>query len=153
MKTPEHGPVYGVLLLDTLPLNGGMSQKMPSRDDLNDVRQISERTAAAFEVLTSHYRNAMAKVALLEQEAKLTNPRDSKFDRLFEMCRPEQQTWDLSPNDVQAIKSALVTLNTQQALLSKVAAFANKMSSSGAADRARAGNDVLELLAQSGFME
>jgi hypothetical protein len=73
MKSPEHGPVYGVLLLDTLPLNGGMFQKMPDRDDLNDVRQLSERTAAGFEVLTSHYRNAMAKIAVLELEAKQRN--------------------------------------------------------------------------------
>ena len=50
------GPIYGVKLIDTLPLdNGSMLQQMPSRQDLDDVRQISERTVAGYEVLLGHW--------------------------------------------------------------------------------------------------
>ena len=52
----DYGPVYGVELIATLPLDGGMRQAMPSRRDLQQVREISERTAAGYEVLLEHYR-------------------------------------------------------------------------------------------------
>ncbi len=40
MRSNELGPVYGVPLIDTLPLgSGGMKQQMPSRDDLEFVRK------------------------------------------------------------------------------------------------------------------
>lgn len=51
------GPIYGVKLLEALPLGkSGMNQAMASREDLKRVKQVSERTAAAYEVLTEHYR-------------------------------------------------------------------------------------------------
>lgn len=57
MSEPEKGPCYGVDLIDTLPLgNGTMTQAMPSRADLDKVREISERTVAGYEVLLDHYR-------------------------------------------------------------------------------------------------
>lgn len=104
MSKHETGPIYGVKLIDTLPLGtGGMSQQMPSRNDLEDVRQMSQRTAAGYEVLLSHYQQSLIRILSLED------------------------------------------------ILSRVAGFANKISRSGMADRARAGNDMLELLAQLEF--
>jgi len=55
----DYGPVYGVELIATLPLDGGMRQAMPSRRDLQQVREISERTAAGYEVLLEHYFRAL----------------------------------------------------------------------------------------------
>lgn len=95
--TTELGPTYSVPLIDSLPLGwGGMTQKLPSRQDLEDVRTMSQRTAAGYEVLMKHYRK-------------------------------------------------------NQNTLEKVFGFANKMSRSGSAGRAKAGNDMLELLAQMEF--
>lgn len=55
--TEQKGPIYGVELIDTLPLDGGeMLQAMPSRVDLERVREVSERTVAGYEVLLEHYR-------------------------------------------------------------------------------------------------
>lgn len=48
----EVGPVYGVKLIDSLPL-GGMFQKMPDRQELQQVRKKHERVVAAYEVLLS----------------------------------------------------------------------------------------------------
>lgn len=51
------GPVYGVRLIDDLPIGtGSMRQACPSRADLESVREVNERTAAAYEVLLDHYR-------------------------------------------------------------------------------------------------
>lgn len=60
----ECGPIYGVELLLTLPLDGGsMRQALPSRADLDDIRRMrisgSDRIVAGFEVLTEHYRRAI----------------------------------------------------------------------------------------------
>lgn len=63
---PKKGPVYGVPLLDTLPLCGGMLQQMPSVAELADVRQTHERVVAAYEVLTNAYREEQNKVAVLK---------------------------------------------------------------------------------------
>ena len=49
------GPIYGVELLDSLPLDGGMRQALPGADDLVRVRNVSERTVAGYEVLLEHY--------------------------------------------------------------------------------------------------
>jgi hypothetical protein len=75
VKTPEslalqkQGPVYGVELIDTLPLgNGGMSQQMPTRDDLKNVRRVDggERVAAGYEVLLAHYRNTLERLKAIQ---------------------------------------------------------------------------------------
>lgn len=62
---PEHGPIYGIELLDTLPLDGGsMQQALPSRKDLDAIRKAkligSDRVVAGYEVLLEHYRRAKA---------------------------------------------------------------------------------------------
>jgi len=51
VKTGQHGPIYGVELIDTLPLAGTMRQAMPSAADLCKVKKVSERTVAGYEVL------------------------------------------------------------------------------------------------------
>lgn len=57
MSKKETGPVYGVPLIDTLPLGtGAMLQQMPSRADLEQVRIRNERVAAGYEVLLAHFR-------------------------------------------------------------------------------------------------
>lgn len=59
----EKGPTYNVPLLDTLPLGfGGMIHQLPSSQDLEDVRTISQRTAAGYEVLLKHYHEAQARL-------------------------------------------------------------------------------------------
>lgn len=66
----EIGPVYGVRLISSMKLPGDsceMLQAMPSRNDLEEVRVVSERTAAGYEVLLQHYRNQLDKMRRLEQ--------------------------------------------------------------------------------------
>lgn len=60
----ETGPIYGVPLIDCLPMDmdNGMKQAMPSREDLVRVRSVSDRTVAGYEVLLSHYRRAMEEI-------------------------------------------------------------------------------------------
>jgi len=56
----ERGPIYGVKLIDTLPISGGMSQAMPGREELEKCGKRFIRVAAAYEVLLSHYSSAVA---------------------------------------------------------------------------------------------
>lgn len=60
--TTETGPIYGVPLIDKLPLDSlplgeaGWQQAMPSRDDLEDcILKDCDRVAAGYEVLLAHY--------------------------------------------------------------------------------------------------
>ena len=62
----HYGPCYGVRLIDSLPV-GGMIQAMPSRDDLITARRVSERTVAGYEVLLSHYHEAIKAIELAKQ--------------------------------------------------------------------------------------
>jgi hypothetical protein len=65
----EKGPIYGVELIDSLPLGtGSMKQAMPSRDDLKAVLKVSERTVAGYEILLDHYRFAVAAVEGLKKQ-------------------------------------------------------------------------------------
>ena len=69
MKAREVGPIYGVELLVSLPLDGGMTQALPSRKDLDDVRRTkingNDRVVAGYEVLLEHYRRELAENARL----------------------------------------------------------------------------------------
>ena len=60
------GPIYGVELIDTLPLDpdrpDGMLQAMASFEDLDAVRTRNERVSAAYEVLLVHYKMLKAAV-------------------------------------------------------------------------------------------
>ena len=68
MMKPEVGPIYGVPLLDSLQLDGSsMRQALPSAADLRKVRQISERTAAGYEVVLEHYKRLQATVDKLPE--------------------------------------------------------------------------------------
>jgi len=58
----EKGPIYGVELIDDLPLNGGMRQAMPSRRELEQVAEDNERVVAGYEVLLAHYSRLRAEV-------------------------------------------------------------------------------------------
>jgi hypothetical protein len=62
------GPIYGVELLDALPLDGGMMQAMPNWRDLEQTREHNDRVAAGFEVLTEHYRRQAAEIERLRDE-------------------------------------------------------------------------------------
>lgn len=63
----DSGPVYGVRLIDTMPLgSGGMLQQMPDRQELEEVKKRSHRTVAAYEVLLSHYRQSTEEVERLK---------------------------------------------------------------------------------------
>ena len=65
----EIGPVYGVQLIESLPLGrGGMTQVMPTRRDLLRVQPVSERTVAGYEVLLSHYQQKCIECERLRQQ-------------------------------------------------------------------------------------
>lgn len=65
--TTKKGPVYSVdLTIDTLPIGGGMTQQLPSASDLARVKEVSERTAAGYEVLMAHYIDLRASLASAE---------------------------------------------------------------------------------------
>lgn len=110
----ETGPIYNVPLIDTLPLGyGGMWQQLPSRQDLEDVRTMSQRTVAGYEVLMKHYHEAKAKLDELEAipEPPRSSPElENALRRLKAMTAKDQQTWDLSHNDTDAIRLVLFTL-------------------------------------------
>jgi hypothetical protein len=64
----QKGPVYGVQLIDTLPLGtGGVLQQMPDREELVQVQKRSNRTVAAYEVLLAHYQGQVVEVARLKE--------------------------------------------------------------------------------------
>lgn len=61
------GPVYGIELIESLPLGkGSMQQAMPSRSDLEQVRRVNERVVAGYEVLLAHYREKCEEVIRLK---------------------------------------------------------------------------------------
>jgi hypothetical protein len=100
----DKGPVYGVQLIDTLPLGqGGMLQQLPCRSDLEKVCKVSYRTAAGYEVLLSHYLE-------LFKRTIVTIELQNAISRLRAMTADGQQSWDLSHNDVAALKLILETL-------------------------------------------
>lgn len=75
-QAKETGPIYGVDLIDTLPLNGGIKQQMPSRADLEEIQQINDRVVAGYEVAIAHLaalqqRNDELTEAIEEMERKL----------------------------------------------------------------------------------
>ncbi len=62
----ENGPLYGVPLIDTLPLTDdkdGMRQAMPNASDLKRVARVCPRVAGGYEVLLAHYQNMGTKLA------------------------------------------------------------------------------------------
>lgn len=66
----EKGPIYGVPLIDDLPLGAGsMKQAMPSRGDLEAVAEINQRTVAGYEVLLDHYQDLRARFSVLHEMA------------------------------------------------------------------------------------
>lgn len=70
----EVGPVYGVKLIDALPIadGGGMLQAMPSAQDLKKVMaRVGPRTVAGYEVLLSRYRAKCEEVERLKAELRL----------------------------------------------------------------------------------
>jgi hypothetical protein len=70
----EKGPIYGIELLKSLPLDGGtMKQALPNRHDLVQTRSYHDRVSAGFEVLTEHYRRAMAENERLRVENTALN--------------------------------------------------------------------------------
>lgn len=63
----ERGPLYGVNLIKSLPLPGGMTQAMPSRRDLEQVAKINQRVSAGYEVAIAHLAmHAASNAELLE---------------------------------------------------------------------------------------
>lgn len=87
MGAMAEGPCYGVELLDKLPLGGGgMKQALPTRSDLERVREISERTAAGYEVLLDHYYDRRDEVDSLK--AQVAHLADG-FDELAEVWGDE----------------------------------------------------------------
>lgn len=70
----ERGPIYSVELIDTLPMNprypDSMLQQMPSRGDLDAIREDHTRVAAGYEVLLQHYRESQARLAAIREQVQ-----------------------------------------------------------------------------------
>ena len=83
----EAGPIYGVELLKSLPLDGGMRQALPNRRDLERTRADNDRVAAGFEVLTEHYRRAMTEIERLQSALLAAEERAASAVREMLMYR------------------------------------------------------------------
>ena len=66
----ELGPIYGVELIGSLPLNckqtSGMNQAMPSKSDLHRAHVLNGRLVAGYEVLLNHWREQGKEIERLE---------------------------------------------------------------------------------------
>lgn len=68
----DHGPLYRVQLIDSLPLgDGGFSQAMPSSEDLRQVQQLNQRVVAGYEVLLKHFQVYHAVIEYLDNPSVL----------------------------------------------------------------------------------
>ena len=69
-KANERGPIYGVELIESLPLKygepTGLRQAMPSRSDLRSVRDYRARIVGGYEVLLNHWREQAKEIAVLQ---------------------------------------------------------------------------------------
>ena len=66
MDKTEVGPIYGVPLIDSLPIGGGIMQAMPTTNDLKRVMKVCVRAVAGYEVLLGHYREALNEIERLK---------------------------------------------------------------------------------------
>lgn len=70
--TTETGPIYGVPLIDTLPLGNTGRQQMPSRHNLEVCKLLGfsavSRVAEGYEVLLAHYHRVCEERDLLKAE-------------------------------------------------------------------------------------
>lgn len=122
----ELGPIYGVKLPTTLPIGiggtGSMLQNMASRQDLEDVKEMSYRVVAAYEILSRHYWRLTEELEIAKairdtppewvpRFKSISTELETAMSRLNAMVDPDQQTWDLSHNDIEAIQLVLHTLS------------------------------------------
>ena len=80
----EKGPIYGVELIDVLPLgSGSMKQAMPSRMDLNRALKVNQRTVAGYEVLLASWRDLLTACKdVVHTMRALTQGQDSNHQAL-----------------------------------------------------------------------
>lgn len=72
------GPVYGVRLIGSLSINGGMMQAMPGVDDLEDAQSRHMRVVAGYEVLLSKYHTLMANMTAIASAHDAEPGRDAE---------------------------------------------------------------------------
>ncbi len=112
--TSERGPIYGVVLLDSLPLDGGMRQALPSRADLDAVRRTringNDRVVAGYEVLLEHYKRLVNAV---------------------EALRPAINDCTDAENQMHGIKGAAMAKRTIRYVQSQIAAVLLAASAAG----------------------
>lgn len=93
--TVEHGPIWGVELLDSLPLDGGMRQALPSRKDLDDVRQTNingnDRLVAGYEVLLEHYYRAVKRAEIAEARCEQLVKGQESLQQIV-LCKAKELT-------------------------------------------------------------
>lgn len=65
-RQEEFGPVYGVRLIESLPIGTSMQQAMPTRDDLTRANKVAERVVAGYEVLLAAYQQKCSEKTKLE---------------------------------------------------------------------------------------
>lgn len=95
----EFGPVYGSIPLpDTLPINDGMTQAMPCRRELVEVRKKHERMAAAYEIAIWYLLAANQELGertkhrdQLEAELNNFDERLEKLDWAYESLKAENE--------------------------------------------------------------
>ncbi len=112
---PELGPIYGVELLDSLPLGGGMTQALPSRSDLEGIRnwRQGQRVVAGYEVLLAHYRRLRAIVDRLTTE--LATARDTNR-RLHRRCQEAEAMETEYRHAANAMKTQALHLHDTAAI-------------------------------------
>lgn len=68
----DHGPLYRVQLIDSLPLgDGGFRQAMPNSEDLRQVQQVNQRVVAGYEVLLRYFQAYHAVIEYLDNPSVL----------------------------------------------------------------------------------
>ena len=93
------GPVYGVRLIDTLKLNGGMKQAMPGVDDLQKAMPKHMRLCAGYEVLLSKYHilmHAMKAIAGAE-DAEPGKDAEGLCEAMVERARKTIEACEVQP--------------------------------------------------------
>lgn len=87
-RKQETGPIDGVALIERLPVNG-MLQEMPSRADLERAAEHSVRIVAGYEVLLSHFREALHLLRVVVDYGEPTqhNRHKERAEQAFERAR------------------------------------------------------------------
>ena len=93
----DKGPIYGVELIDSLPMDPnrpkGMRQAMPSQSDLEGIKDYrqGQRVVAGYEVLLNHYLEAKASLSKMSHRKCWECQHVAYYrDHIFPACKCEK---------------------------------------------------------------